>query len=63
MLDGGGAFAHGAGHERPFCNLRHLPEDYSLATIAGCGCLFSISRLNDAPASRPNGVVLISGPM
>ena len=31
MLDGSGAFAHGAGHEPRFCNLRHLPRDYSLA--------------------------------
>jgi hypothetical protein len=28
-------------HERPFTNLRPLPGDYSLATFAGCGRLFS----------------------
>ena len=52
-LTAAGAFDHGAGHERPFCNLRHLPEDYSLATIAGCGCLFSTFETKRRPASRP----------
>ena len=36
-------------HERPFCDLRHLPGDYRLAS-AGCGRLFS-SEMNRRPAS------------
>src|SRR5262249_52369444 len=39
-------------HERPFANLRHLPGDYSLATLAGCGRLFSSSRPVDAGQVR-----------
>src|ERR1051325_4792273 len=40
-------------HDRPLRNLRHLPEDYSLAQNAGCGRLFSSSRPDRRPASRP----------
>ena len=39
---------HCARHERPPFYLRHLPGDYSLATHAGCGRLFSSSRPMDA---------------
>ena len=45
---------HCARHERPQTHLRHYsPGDYSLATYAGCGRLFSSSRFWTRPASRP----------
>src|ERR1700733_1649928 len=44
---------HCAGHDVSRSHLRHLPGDYSLAPNAGCGRLFSPSRLWTRPASRP----------
>jgi len=38
---------------RPRPYLRHLPRDYLLATCAGCGRLFSWSRVWDARPARP----------
>src|SRR5271157_99666 len=47
---------HCARHERPEPHLRHYsPGDYSLATHAGCGRLFSSLRFWTRPASRPEG--------
>src|SRR5277367_5114605 len=37
-------------HERPFCDLRHLPGDYRLAA-ARCGRLFS-PEMNGCPGQR-----------
>jgi hypothetical protein len=39
-------------HERPKPHLRHLPGDYSLATLAGCGRLFSKLEMFGRPASK-----------
>src|SRR5580704_12486826 len=44
---------HSVPHERPQPYLRHLPGDYSLAKLAGCGRLFSRSRSLDARPARP----------
>src|SRR6516162_2682078 len=43
-------------HERPFCDLRHLPGDYRLAS-AGCGRLFS-PEMNGRPGQRAGGSAL-----
>src|SRR6516225_8695953 len=53
-LDAMAILDHCARHDGLKPYLRHdLPGDYSLATHAGCGRLFSSSRLWTRPASRP----------
>ncbi len=60
-LDVAAGLAHSLRHERPQPYLRHLPGDYSLAKLAGCGRLFSRSRSLDARPARP-GACLPSTP-
>ncbi len=47
---------HSPSHERPRSNLRHLPGDYSLASHAGCGRLFSQLEILDTPGQQADGV-------
>jgi hypothetical protein len=42
-------------HDGPEPPLRHLPGDYSLATFAGCGRLFSSFEILDTPCQQAQG--------